>query len=177
MKKITKLEMISVVSDCNISGLLYGRNCYFVETALQNAEGFYFNPELTVANNLLAYAEKQGFGENLKKAAQEYADFIKREKPHALLNTAWNAEGIAKKYSLPDIEVEQREVVEPTPAKPHVNLLKVADCDWGTEKVTCRFCGKVLPSWREDSSGFSLGHEDCDCAEYQEANEHNKSLL
>ncbi len=109
-KKIKTPELISIVSGLTITGINFRDNYDEIARMLKSAADFEYQPKLDLEKNLLAYAKQKGFEEGLKKAAEDYAAFIEKNRPSILINTYINAVLMAQEAGLPEeVEIPQKE--------------------------------------------------------------------
>ncbi len=111
--KTTKLfnaEMVSLTSGFIVTGISFRDNYDKISEALRNAADFEYQPQIELEENLLAYAKQRGFEEALKKAAEKYAAFMRKNRPSGFINTRINAVLMSQVFGVPDeLEIPQKE--------------------------------------------------------------------
>ena len=108
--KISNAELVSLASGFIVTGISFRDNYDKISEALRNAADFEYQPQIELEENLLAYAKQRGFEEALKKAAEKYAAFMRKNRPSGFINTHLNAVLISQMAGVPDeIEIPQKE--------------------------------------------------------------------
>ena len=104
--------MVSLVSGFVVTGISFRDNYDKISEALRNAADFECQPQIELEENLLAYAKQKGFEESLKKAAEKYAAFMRKNRPSAFINTHINAVLMSQVFGVPDeVEIPQRDTL------------------------------------------------------------------
>lgn len=110
--KISNAELVSLTSGFVVTGISFRDNYDKISDALKNAADFEYQPQIELEENLLAYAKQRGFEEALKKAAEKYAAFMRKNRPSEFINTHINAVLMSQVFGVPDeVEIPQRDTL------------------------------------------------------------------
>lgn len=77
-RSVTGIELISVIADCAVPGLLFAKTSAKVAEILQHAVGFNYDAKQPLFENALALARQEHFETSLRLAADAYRTFCCR---------------------------------------------------------------------------------------------------